>query len=57
MAAPGPNVGPGSWGAGDPGGGVWLAGGTAGTTKGEPPLGVACGGGPYALGKDSCACG
>ncbi|WP_158647647.1 hypothetical protein [Actinoplanes sp. ATCC 53533] len=37
--------------------GVCPAGGTAGTTNGEPPLGVACGGGAYALGKDSCACG
>ncbi len=47
-AAPGPKVGPG-W--------AWPAGGTAGTTNGEPPLGVACGGGPYPLGIDSWACG
>ena len=34
--------------------GVWPAGGTAGTTNGEPPFGVACGGGAYALGKTPC---
>ncbi len=57
-------MGGGKPGGGGPGGdpgpagaGAWPAGGTAGTTNGEPPLGVAGGGGPYALGKDSCAWG
>ncbi|MEV4640775.1 hypothetical protein AB0J80_25875 [Actinoplanes sp. NPDC049548] len=50
LAAPGPKAGPWLTDA-------WPAGGTAGTTNGEPPFGVEWGGGAYALGNESWACG